>query len=57
MRSSARFNGRSAEGELLWNFVGIDGSTNWPVLWIGEAVGAPPSPLKPWHHAPIVDER
>ena len=31
-----RFNGWNAAGEMLWNFIGFDGSSNWPVLWIGE---------------------
>jgi len=53
----ARFNGWNAEGEMLWNFMGFDGSSNWPVLWIGEAIGVPISSLKTWHHEPIVNAR
>lgn len=37
----ARFNGWNAAGEMLWNFVGVDGSSNWAVLWIGEAIEVP----------------
>ncbi|MDG0022727.1 hypothetical protein [Trinickia sp. Y13] len=37
----ARFNGWSASGEMLWNFMGFDGSSNWPVLWIGEEIEVP----------------
>ncbi|WP_181885631.1 hypothetical protein [Trinickia dinghuensis] len=41
----ARFNGWNAAGEMLWNFMGFDGSSNWPVLWIGAALEATQSPL------------
>lgn len=37
----ARFNGWNAAGEMLWNFLGLDGSSNWPVLWVGEAIEVP----------------
>lgn len=37
----ARFNGWNAAGEMLWNFLGFDGSSSWPVLWIGEVIGVP----------------
>lgn len=37
----ARFGGRNARGELLWNFIDIDGLSNWPVLWIGEVIQSP----------------
>ena len=33
----ARFNGWNAAGEMLWNFMGFDGSSNWLVPWIGGA--------------------
>ncbi len=36
-----RFNGRNAAGEMLWNFLGFDGSSNWPVLWVEEEIGVP----------------
>jgi hypothetical protein len=26
---------------MLWNFLGFDGSSSWPVLWVGEAVEVP----------------
>jgi len=26
---------------MLWNFIGFDGSSDWPVLWIGEAIEVP----------------
>jgi hypothetical protein len=28
----ARFNGWNAAGEMTWNFLGFDGSSDWPVL-------------------------
>lgn len=37
----ARYAGRNAEGEQLWHCIGIDGSTNWPMRWIGERIDAP----------------
>lgn len=37
----ARFNGTNADGELLWHCIGIDGSSNWPMRWIGDEVEAP----------------
>lgn len=37
----ARFNGWNAAAEMLWNFLGFDGSLSWPVLWIGEAIELP----------------
>lgn len=37
----ARFNGWNATGEMLWNLLGVDGSTNWPVLWVGEMIAVP----------------
>lgn len=30
----ARLNGWHAAGDLLWNYVDVDGSPNWRVLWI-----------------------
>jgi hypothetical protein len=24
---------------MLWNFLGFDGSSDWPVMWVGEAIG------------------
>ena len=41
----ARFNGWSANGEMLWNFLGTDDSWNWPVLWIGEPIEFPVMPI------------
>jgi hypothetical protein len=26
---------------MLWNFIGFDGSSDWPVLWVGEAIEVP----------------
>lgn len=37
----ARFNGWNAAGEMLWSFMGFDGSSNWPVLWVGEEIELP----------------
>lgn len=37
----ARFNGWNAAGEMLWNFMGFDGASDWPVLWVGEALKIP----------------
>lgn len=52
----ARFNGWNAAGQMLWSFMGFDGSSDWPVVWVGEAIAPHPiSSLKPWHNAPIVD--
>lgn len=31
----ARFAGRNAAGDLLWNRLGVDGSSNCPMRWIG----------------------
>lgn len=43
----ARFNGWNAAGEMIWNFIGVDGSSDWSVLWIGEEIGVPTVPTKP----------
>jgi hypothetical protein len=40
----ARFNGWNAEGEMQWNFMGVAGSSNWSVLWVGEAIDVPIAP-------------
>lgn len=37
----ARFAGTSAEGELLWNYPGISGCSDWPVMWIDERIEPP----------------
>lgn len=42
----ARFNGWNVAGEMLWNFIGFDGSSNWPVLRIGEAIAVPIVPAR-----------
>lgn len=42
----ARFNGWNAAGEMLWNFIGLDDSSNWTVLWVGEAIEAPIMPVR-----------
>ena len=42
----ARFNGWNAAGEMLWNFIGFDGSSDWPVLWVGEAIEVPIVPAR-----------
>ena len=34
----ARFDGWNDAGEMLWNFRGFDGSSDWPVLWVGEEI-------------------
>lgn len=36
----ARYAGKNADGHCLWNYIGIDGCTNWPVRWIGEEISA-----------------
>lgn len=36
----ARFAGRSESGELLWNYLAIDGNSVWSVRWIGEEIDA-----------------
>jgi hypothetical protein len=41
----ARFAGLNADGELLWNLLGVDGCSNSPVLWVGEAITAPQNAL------------
>ena len=41
----SRFNGWNADGEMLWHFVGTDGSWNWPVLWVGEPIELPVVPI------------
>ncbi|RDU96961.1 hypothetical protein [Trinickia dinghuensis] len=43
---SARFNGWNAAGEMLWNFMGFDGASNWPVLWIGGEIAVPIAPTR-----------
>lgn len=40
----ARFNGWNANGEMLWNFLGFDGSSDWSVPWVGEAIEVPVAP-------------
>jgi hypothetical protein len=45
-RQRARSNGWNAVGEMLWNFLGFDGSSNWPVLWVGEAIEVPITPAR-----------
>jgi hypothetical protein len=42
----ARFNGWNAAGERLWNFLGGDGSSNWPVLWVGEKIAVAVTPAQ-----------
>jgi hypothetical protein len=37
----ARFDGWNAAGERLWNFMGVDGSSNSVVLRVGEAIEVP----------------
>ncbi|MCL6468964.1 MAG: hypothetical protein I4O48_11675 [Ralstonia sp.] len=37
----ARFAGKDAAGNLLWNCLGIDGASDWPMRWIGKEIGAP----------------
>lgn len=41
----ARFGGWNASGEMCWNFLGTDDSWNWPVLWIGEPIKLPLTPI------------
>lgn len=36
----ARYAGKNDRGENLWNCLGIDGASNWPMRWIGDEVGA-----------------
>jgi hypothetical protein len=43
----ARYAGKNVDGQLLWNFIGIDGCTNWSVVWIGEAINKPQFELPP----------
>jgi hypothetical protein len=42
----SRFNGWSADGKMLWNFLGVDDSSTWPVLWIGAAIELPVSAMR-----------
>jgi hypothetical protein len=37
----ARFAGRNAEGQPLWNCLAIDGVSDWPMRWVGGEVDAP----------------
>lgn len=37
----SRFDGWNTAGEMLWNFMGIDDTSNWPVLWIGDPIDLP----------------
>jgi hypothetical protein len=37
---------------MLWNFIGVHGSSNWPVLWVGEAIAVP---IMPSRRLPSVD--
>ena len=37
----SRFDGWNARGEMLWNFLGVDDSSTWPVLWIGDRIELP----------------
>lgn len=34
----ARFNGRNADGVPLWNCLGIDGNSDWPMRWVGAEI-------------------
>jgi hypothetical protein len=31
----ARFAGRNADGQPLWNCLAIDGVSDWPMRWVG----------------------
>jgi hypothetical protein len=42
----ARFHGWNAAGEMTWNFMGFDGSSDWPMIWIGEAIAVPIVPAR-----------
>mgnify|MGYP001545622770 CR=1 FL=1 len=42
----AGFNGWNAAGEMLWNFLGGDGSSIWPVLWVGEEIAVAVTPAQ-----------
>lgn len=34
----ARFAGRNAGGEELWDCLGLDDSSTWPMTWIGPEI-------------------
>lgn len=34
----ARYAGKDANGNLLWNCLGVDGVSDWPMRWIGGEV-------------------
>jgi len=31
---------------MLWNFLGFDGSSDWPVMWVGEEIEVPNAAAK-----------
>lgn len=37
----ARFAGKDANGNLLWNCLAVDGVSQWPMRWIGGEIGMP----------------
>ena len=40
----ARFAGKNSESALLWNYLAIEGDSDWPMRWIGGEIEAPGSP-------------
>src|SRR5262245_50608973 len=34
----ARYGGTNDAGQQLWNYIGVDGYSDWPVRWIGEEI-------------------
>jgi hypothetical protein len=34
----ARYAGKNAAGKDLWNYIGQEGETDWPVRWIGPEI-------------------
>lgn len=34
----ARYVGKNESGEHLWNYLGQEGETSWPVRWIGPEI-------------------
>lgn len=42
----ARFAGRGTEGQALWNYLGQESASDWPVRWIGDEI-TPPDEANP----------
>lgn len=34
----ARYAGKNSEGEDTWNLLGVEGASDWPVIWIGDEI-------------------